>query len=196
MKGEMPAINRHRCPACAKCEGVPLIFGFPREEDFERQERGEVILAGCVAASDSDMQCRNCDFQWSSVRGPVEKTERDTVDTATIRVRSNESLQPVSEPTVRDAAGARLSATHPRRPDSKVSFIPTVAVFVVAMITTSLLFGAVACSDGWTSASTGRSGACSHHGGVDHLLGMLRLLFSLFSAWRFHLWRMNRAGTP
>lgn len=177
---------------CAKREGVPLIFGFPHGEDFERQERGEVILAGCVVDSDSDMQCRSCGFQWSSVREFGEKAERGTVEKPTAPGLSLQSPERVGEPLAREAAVTRRSATQPRRPTPKVSLIPTIAVFVAAMIATSFLVGAVACSDGWTSGSIGRSGACSHHGGVNHLPGTLRLLFSLFVAWYFHLWRSSR----
>mgnify|MGYP001545356957 CR=1 len=189
----MQTITRQVCPACAKREGIPLIFGFPQGEDFERQERGEAILAGCVVDSDSDMQCRSCDFQWSSVREFGEKAERGTAEKPTAPGLGLQSRGRVGEPSVRDAAVTRRSATQPRRPTPKVSLIPTITVFVATMIATSFLVGVVACSDGWASGSIGRSGACSHHGGVDRLPGTLRLLFSLFVAWYFHLWRSNRA---
>ncbi|PRZ49221.1 hypothetical protein BX589_126130 [Paraburkholderia fungorum] len=189
----MHTITRQACPACAKCEGVPLIFGFPHGEDFERQERGEVILAGCVVDSDSDMQCRSCDFQWSSLREVGEKVERGTVEKPTATGLGLQSRERVGEPSVRDAAVTRRSATQPRRSTPKVSLTPTISVFLATMIATSFLVGAVACSDGWASGFIGRSGACSHHGGVNHLPGTIRLLFSLFVAWYFHLWRSNRA---
>lgn len=184
----MQTITRHACPACAKREGVPLIFGFPHEEDFERQKRGEVILAGCVVDSDSDMQCRSCDFQWSSGRYCGGKAERRTTPGM-----APQSRQRVGEPSVRDAVVTRRSATQPRGSTPKVSLLPTIAMFVAVMIATSFLVDAVACLDGWASGSVGRSGACSHHGGVNHLPGTLRLLFSLGVAWCFHLWRSNRA---
>ncbi len=38
----------------------------------------------------------------------------------------------------------------------------------------------LACEDGWGSASIGRQGACSHHGGVDNSPLVYTLLFSLF----------------
>ena len=53
------------------------------------------------------------------------------------------------------------------------------AVFVLVMIGMGYVLGPATCRDGWHSASVGRRGACSHHGGVDRSGGTLRLLMSI-----------------
>ncbi|HXX69858.1 MAG TPA: hypothetical protein VEK07_21940 [Polyangiaceae bacterium] len=59
-------------PACPKCNAssksqVRLVYGTPSPEDFEREQRGEIILAGVVLETDSGGQptnpqwrCREC----------------------------------------------------------------------------------------------------------------------------------------
>lgn len=42
------------------------------------------------------------------------------------------------------------------------------AVLVLTAIAFRYMSGPPVCSDGWHSSSIGRSGACSHHGGVRH----------------------------
>jgi hypothetical protein len=54
-----------------------------------------------------------------------------------------------------------------------------IIAFFVALITISSFMGPTRCKSGWASASIGRRGACSHHGGVDHTPGTLLALGSL-----------------
>jgi Holliday junction resolvase RusA-like endonuclease len=106
----------------------------------------------------------------------------DTVEKSTAPGLGPQSRERVGEPSVREQAVTRRRATQLRRPIPKVSLIPMIAVFVAALIATSFLVETIACSDRWASGSIGRSGAGSHHDGVNHLPGTLRLLFSLFVA--------------
>lgn len=54
-----------------------------------------------------------------------------------------------------------------------------IIVFLVAMVLLSILVGGAVCSDGWASASIGRRGACSSHGGVDRTVGVIKFLLSI-----------------
>lgn len=52
-------------------------------------------------------------------------------------------------------------------------------VFLLSSVFIGQLMGPVTCRDGWHSASIGRQGACSHHGGVDHSKNWLNFWLSL-----------------
>lgn len=54
-----------------------------------------------------------------------------------------------------------------------------IIVFLGSMILLSILLGGAVCSDGWASASIGRRGACSSHGGVDRTAGAIKFLLSI-----------------
>ncbi len=186
---------RQLCPACAKREGVPLIFGFPSDEDFREQERGNVILAGCVLDSESNLQCRKCAFRWRSRQGDKEKVDLDTE----ARAAKSRSLVRLSErmddPLIPQSAGERDSTIPSSGRGPNVSVVPAIVCFIFAMIVMSFFEGAVTCSDGWASGAIGRSGACAHHRGVNSLPQGIRFLLSLLVAWAFHRWRVNRAKT-
>ena len=58
---------------------------------------------------------------------------------------------------------------------------------IIALIVIDLLTPALVCMDGWESQSIGKSGACSHHGGVNNipvLIGTLASLGIAFCVWR------------
>ena len=77
----------------------------------------------------------------------------------------------------------------PKRP----SLIPTIIVFLVSWVICLVLIGGTVCSDGWGSRSIGRSGACSHHGGVRVWPNVLALFGSIFLAFKFHEFRTKNA---
>lgn len=53
-------------------------------------------------------------------------------------------------------------------------------LFFVGLAAISIyIFGKTSCADGWQSSSIGRSGACSHHGGVYSNIGLLILISAL-----------------
>lgn len=66
------------------------------------------------------------------------------------------------------------------------SYIPTIIAFALTWGICLVLIGGAVCSDGWGSSSIGRSGACSHHGGVRTWPGAIALIFSIFIAVKFH----------
>jgi hypothetical protein len=64
--------------------------------------------------------------------------------------------------------------------DAKVKSVAIgIAVFFISLMTLGLFIGPLACWDGWESPSIGRSGACSSHGGINHLPQTLIVLASL-----------------
>lgn len=54
-----------------------------------------------------------------------------------------------------------------------------IIVFLGTMILLSILIGGAVCSDGWASASIGRQGACSSHGGIDRTVDVIKFLLSI-----------------
>lgn len=79
----------------------------------------------------------------------------------------------------------------------KVSVIPAVVVFVVLYAGLRILIGGAVCSDGWASPSIGRSGACSHHGGVRTWPYVLIFFVSLVVSSWFHFRRsQGRESDP
>lgn len=52
-------------------------------------------------------------------------------------------------------------------------------VFIVTYVAIGSIQGPTVCRDGWRSPSIGRSGACSHHGGIDRGPAGLRFIVSL-----------------
>lgn len=46
-------MNPEFCPHCgAPLKLVPLVFGYPTDETFERARRGQVALGGCLVGDD------------------------------------------------------------------------------------------------------------------------------------------------
>jgi hypothetical protein len=59
----LPAI--HTFPACPHCgsaaEPLPIVYGYPTHEAFEAEQRGELVIGGCLIGDESpDYQCRDC----------------------------------------------------------------------------------------------------------------------------------------
>lgn len=63
----MPTMRprKYQCPQCHQKTGVDILYGMPTIEAFEQAERGEIVLGGCCAESDSpERQCTACGHQW------------------------------------------------------------------------------------------------------------------------------------
>ena len=59
-----------------------------------------------------------------------------------------------------------------------------VLAFVISSVIIGVLLPELACMDGWNSSSVGKSGACSHHGGVNRIPVTIGLIISfVFSFW-------------
>ena len=188
------------CPQCGKRDGVPLLRGFPTEEHFELASRGEIVLGGCVVdGTGHDRECRNCGHRWRASRKNAEKSQARTGGRPARkgskkrrRARSAHALDPVAGTSPSGVpSGAR--SDYEVRAGNKVSLWPTLAAFVAAWLICSMLAGAAICNDGWHSGAGGRSGACSHHGGVSRLSGFLAFVVSAVVAVAVHSVRERRA---
>ena len=59
--------------------------------------------------------------------------------------------------------------------------------FIASLIIMRISLPSLTCMDGWKSPSIGLSGACSHHGGINHIPSTIALIISLaigFITWR------------
>ena len=57
------------CPECSKCEGVPIVWGEPSEQDKQRAERGEIVCGdtdfwAAVCGTLMNRECKACGHQW------------------------------------------------------------------------------------------------------------------------------------
>ena len=50
------------CPHCGSTNYIPIVYGYPTHEAFEKAERGELILAGCCIFEPHppNKKCKNC----------------------------------------------------------------------------------------------------------------------------------------
>ena len=73
-----------------------------------------------------------------------------------------------------------------------------IATFIIVFLVLGLLLPAATCMDGWKSGAIGRSGACSHHGGVDRITGEVRFWLSLGAALAmgFYIRRREQKSSP
>lgn len=54
------------CPACGAPEAMPIVYGMPMREDYERLG-DRVIFAGCcVPAEPARFRCTVCGTQWGA----------------------------------------------------------------------------------------------------------------------------------
>ena len=61
----MATRKKLECPKCGSPTIVPVIHGMPIGDDFERERRGEVILAGCIIYGGEPRYpygCLECDW--------------------------------------------------------------------------------------------------------------------------------------
>lgn len=188
-------MKRSICPSCHKREGVALLWGYPDGEDLELNSRREVVLGGCIVDDiDLNRECRSCGHRWNSALLTEDKPPVQSLTHATAQKTTKSTLP--TKTAIHDVSrfeidGKMDAATRPQ--PISVSLLPTFAVFVLTLLVVFACAGAISCSDGWASGSVGRSGACSHHGGVNRLPGVLALVLSVFAAAKFHFYRINRA---
>lgn len=74
---------------------------------------------------------------------------------------------------------------------SNIKILATV-VFTAVFIDSKLVIGPVICNSNWKSSSIGKSGACSHHGGVASWKGGLPFLLSGAPAFLLYGFAVNR----
>ncbi|MCX7720652.1 MAG: hypothetical protein N2Z64_05145 [Dictyoglomus thermophilum] len=57
-----------KCPKCGSKNVIPIIYGYPTSEAFEKEKRGEIILGGCVIEYDSpNWYCKECGYKWLDI---------------------------------------------------------------------------------------------------------------------------------
>jgi len=58
-------------PKCPKCGGentVPICYGLPMYETYEKEQKGELVLGGCCVSDDSpSWYCKDCKNSWGKV---------------------------------------------------------------------------------------------------------------------------------
>jgi len=61
----MRKTKKPKCPNCGSKNVIPIVYGLPEHEAFEREKRGEIILGGCLIDFDSpNWHCKDCGFEW------------------------------------------------------------------------------------------------------------------------------------
>lgn len=49
------------CPACGSRAAVEIVYGYPSAETWEAEQRGEVVIGGCLVGPESPAyECRDC----------------------------------------------------------------------------------------------------------------------------------------
>ena len=49
------------CPACGSRAAEPIAYGYPSAQMWEAEQRGEVVLGGCLVGPESPAyECRDC----------------------------------------------------------------------------------------------------------------------------------------
>ena len=56
-----------KCPKCKTSDAVvPIMYGYPSHETWEKRDRGEIKLGGCMATdADPDYHCNKCNYEWN-----------------------------------------------------------------------------------------------------------------------------------
>ena len=61
------------CPACGSTDAARIVYGYPSFELSKAEERGEVVLGGCLIGPESpDYECRSCGaaVPWIATESP------------------------------------------------------------------------------------------------------------------------------
>ncbi len=65
LKYEAARKVKHHCPVCFSLDTIPIIYGYPSHEMFEKSEAGEIHLGGCEIMEDApDRYCKACGSEW------------------------------------------------------------------------------------------------------------------------------------
>ena len=49
------------CPTCGATDAIHIVYGYPPFELWEAEQRGEIVMGGCVIGPESpDYECRSC----------------------------------------------------------------------------------------------------------------------------------------
>ena len=66
-RADIGATSEIKCPKCGSPNYIPIVYGYPTHEAFEKEERGELILAGCCIFEPNppNKKCKNCHHSYS-----------------------------------------------------------------------------------------------------------------------------------
>jgi hypothetical protein len=55
-----------KCPKCRMSDAVvPIMYGYPSHEAWEKRDRGELALGGCTVEEKApDYRCTECQYEW------------------------------------------------------------------------------------------------------------------------------------
>ena len=54
-----------KCPSCGSTEIIPICYGKPSYEGFQKSQRGEIILGGCIMRPNAPHNvCKECNKRW------------------------------------------------------------------------------------------------------------------------------------
>ena len=65
----MSAVPAH-CPRCTMAGVIPIVYGMVGFDDAQRQERGEIVLGGCIIEDGAPIwHCSNpeCENEWGNL---------------------------------------------------------------------------------------------------------------------------------
>jgi hypothetical protein len=49
------------CPTCGSTDVVRIVYGYPSAELWKEEQRGELVLGGCLVGPESpEYECRSC----------------------------------------------------------------------------------------------------------------------------------------
>jgi hypothetical protein len=65
------------CPRCGSSRFVPIVYGLPFPETFERALLGELVLGGCFELDSANWSCKDCN---STFRYPSMSSQRKLND--------------------------------------------------------------------------------------------------------------------
>ena len=53
--------QKQKCPSCNTNNVVPIVYGMPGSDLEEQEQRGEIILGGCIVTdNDPELYCKDC----------------------------------------------------------------------------------------------------------------------------------------
>jgi len=58
-------VENPKCPKCGGENTVPICYGLPMYETYEKEQKGELVLGGCCVSGDSpSWYCKDCKNSW------------------------------------------------------------------------------------------------------------------------------------
>ncbi|HEU0028833.1 MAG TPA: hypothetical protein VFQ25_17140 [Ktedonobacterales bacterium] len=68
MSEQRSTVARPICPECGSDSVVPIVYGLPTYETFQRAKSGEFVLGGCFLSDESPgWQCQACHKRFGSI---------------------------------------------------------------------------------------------------------------------------------